>query len=156
MTETGEEQALAASRRRDMDEDWEELAAKIRRSGAGRQRERDGQEDEEILIMGSMCEAVVEDQKIHRRPKGGEPRGDLKLGSATEDFLCRMRTVCDELTGHEMDKDQVRKARLNEIEVCYTALGELCTARTGRWPIRDRWVDINKGTTTATPTGVMR
>ena len=59
--------------------------------------------------------------------------------------------VYDDLTGHELDRSEVRKARLNEIEVL-TSVGvwdvasrEQCIARTGREPIRGRWVDINKG-----------
>ena len=55
-TETGQEEASAAGRKRDVDENWEEVASKIRRSGAGRQRESDGQKDEDMLmIMDLRC-----------------------------------------------------------------------------------------------------
>ena len=57
----------------------------------------------------------------------------------------------DDLTGHELDRNEVLKARLNEIEglasmgVWDVAPREQCIARTGREPIRGRWVDVNKG-----------
>ena len=54
-TERGQGQALAAGRRRDMDEDWEELTFKMRRSGGSGQRERDGQDEEDVpMIMDLM------------------------------------------------------------------------------------------------------
>ena len=63
-TERGQGQALAAGRRRDVDEDWEELTFKMRRSGGSGQRERDGQEEEDVpMIMNLMCEVNTEDQK---------------------------------------------------------------------------------------------
>ena len=57
----------------------------------------------------------------------------------------------DELTGHELDKEEVLKARMNEIDglsnmgVWDFAPRAQCTVRTGRGPTRGRWVDINKG-----------
>ena len=55
------------------------------------------------------------------------------------------------MTGREIDRHEVLKARMNEIEgfvnvgVREIALREQCIVRTGRGPIRARWVDINKG-----------
>ena len=65
-----------------------------------------------------------------------------------EDFQPK---VYDDLTGHELNRNEVMKARLNEIEglasmgVWDAAPREQCIARTGREPVRGRWADINKG-----------
>ena len=111
-TETGQGQAPAAGLECDMDEDWEELAAKIRRSGAGRQRSRHKQEDEEM----PSCARRPRRTKGRQRLQGGERRGDFRLESASSyDEECQPK-VYDELTGHE----GVLKARMNEVEVSPT------------------------------------
>ena len=51
----------------------EQIAAKIPRSGAGRQRDRDEREDEDMLmIMDLMCEEAREDQENFRLRSASE------------------------------------------------------------------------------------
>ena len=55
------------------------------------------------------------------------------------------------MTGKELDYDEVIKARMDEIDglrdtqVWEVVPREICFERTGKGPIRGRWVDINKG-----------
>ncbi len=57
----------------------------------------------------------------------------------------------DDVTGEELDPEEVKKARAEEIEffrnrrVYRKVPIEQCVKRTGKHPIKVRWVDINKG-----------
>ena len=157
-TETGQEEVSPAGRKRDVDENWDDIAAKIWRSGAGRQRESDGQKDEDMLmIMDLMCEQATDDQgNIHENKEAKLEetfdRGQHPRTSWTDayDEECQSK-IYDELTGHELNKEEVLKARMNDIDglgnmgVWEIAPRSQCPARTGRGPIRCRWVDVNKG-----------
>ena len=139
-----------------MDEDRDESVTKVRRNGTG--RGRDGHEDQEMLvIMDLMCEEATEDHKeIDDYEKANleesfdwdqHPRMSW-ADAHDEEFQPK---VYDDLTGHELDRNEVLKERLNEIEglasmgVWDVAPREQCIARTGREPIRGRWLDINNG-----------
>ena len=156
--EAGRGEASATGRRRDVDENWEDITAKIRKSGAARQRECDGQKDEDMLmIMDLMCEEATEDQENINDYREAKLEETLDWGQHPRmswadayDEECQSK-IYDELTGHELDKEEVQKARMNEIDgltnmgVWEIAPRSQCTARTGRGPIRGRWVDVNKG-----------
>ena len=57
----------------------------------------------------------------------------------------------DDLTGHDLDRNEVMKSMLNNVEglasmgVWDVAPRKQCIGRTGREPIRGRWGGINKG-----------
>ena len=141
---TGQEEALAAGRNRDVDEDWEEIAAKIRRS-------RGGQEDEDMLmIMDLMFEEATENQDNVNDNKEAKleetfdwshhPRMHL---ADVDDEECQPK-VCDELTGHELDQEEVLKATVIEIDGL---------ANMGVWPVRAAGLASTLETTRTRSTG---
>ena len=110
-TETGQEEVSAAGRKRNVDENWDEIAAKIRRSGAGRQRESDGQKDEDMLmIMDLMCEEATDDQGNINEYKEAKLEETFDWGQHPRTFWtdaydeeCQSK-IYDELTGHELEQ----------------------------------------------------
>ena len=68
-----------------------------------------------------------------------------------EDEQLEEETVYDDLTGKVLKYKKVLEARMNEVEalikmgVWETVPIATCLSRTGRRPIKGRWVDINKG-----------
>ena len=152
---TGEEETFFSGHKRGIDEDRDESVTKVRRNGTG--RGRDGDEDQEMLvIVDLMCEATEDHKEIDDYKKANleesfdwdqQPR--MSWADAHDEEL--QPKVYEDLTGHELDRNEVLKARLNEIEglasmgVWVVALREQCIARTWREPMRGRWVDFNKG-----------
>ena len=63
----------------------------------------------------------------------------------------RTERVWDDITGKEMDWDMVVAARMEEMEevrkhgVYEKVLIQECINRTGKKPLKVRWVDVNKG-----------
>ena len=154
--ETDEEQTSASGHKRCIDEDRDESVTKVRRNGTG--RGRDGRGDQEMLvIMDLMCEEATEDHKgiddykkanLEESFDGNQHPRMSWADAHDEEFQPK---VYDVLTGHELDRNEVLKARLNEIEglagmgVWDLAPREQYIARTGREPIRGRRVDVKKG-----------
>ena len=87
----------------------------------------------------------------------GRIMGDGCLGSVaqyeehTTEYKEQMKQYWDELTGKELDPQQVSAARQEEMkefqkhDVYVKVPLAQCWARTGRKPIGVRWIDINKG-----------
>ena len=76
-------------------------------------------------------------------------REEFKTVESTEDP--RMEAAWDDVTGAELDPAQVKSARVDEIKYIrkmrlYTKVDKVeCWNKTGKMPIKVRWIDINKG-----------
>ena len=72
-----------------------------------------------------------------------------------EDDHAALETAWDDISGAELNPEEVKKARAEEIDYVrkmslYTkVLIEECYKKTGRAPITVRWIDINKGDQTS-------
>ena len=134
----------SAGLKRDASRDggWEELAAKIRR------RTENASGDDSEMIMEVMCEETVPDELDWEI----EQYKDANLEEEVRTSWAHSSCVEDqEVSGHVLEHDEVVKARWNEIEglasmgVWEIVPREQCIEKTGKPPIRGRWVDINKG-----------
>ena len=82
------------------------------------------------------------------RCSGGDGLGEVDNIEHEEEEWVR---YWDDLNGAELPQDLVREARCEELDVI-RKMGvwerrprEECMARTGRRPVKVRWVDVNKG-----------
>lgn len=117
--------------------------------------EEDGSDCDELL-MEVICEDADwhEHVKSYREAEIEEEPSKMARGNwadMTEEEQMSREEIYDDLTGRPLEYEQVLKARLDD----FTASKKMCVwevvpvsqfvERTGRKPIRGRWVDVNKG-----------
>ena len=75
----------------------------------------------------------------------------MKKDAHKWDAPWKLMSVWDDMSGKELDWSEVLKARMEEMDEfkkhnVYTKVSiEQCRQRTGKAPLKVRWVDINKG-----------
>ena len=119
--ETGEEETSASGHKRCIHEDRDESVTKVRRNGTG--RGLDGHANQEMLvIMDLMCEEATEDHKEIDDYKKANLKESFDWDQHPRKFWADANDeefqpkVYDDLTGHELDRNEVLKAMLNVIE----------------------------------------
>ena len=112
--ETGEGHTSASGHKRCIDEDRDESVTKVQRNGTG--RGRDGHEDQEMREEATEDHKEIDDYKKANLEESFDWDQHPRMSWADahdEEFQPK---VNDDLTGHELDGNEVLKARLNEIE----------------------------------------